>query len=56
VRAVSDEEIAWKSYGTRQYHDLNVRSMRTMREVEAYTEVEPDRKRIVFDEPHKPKK
>jgi phenylacetic acid degradation protein len=29
--------------------------MRTMREVEAYTEVEPDRQRIVFDEPHKPK-
>jgi phenylacetic acid degradation protein len=55
VRAVSDEEIAWKSYGTRQYHDLNVRSMRTMREVEALTEVEPDRPRIVFDEPHKPK-
>jgi phenylacetic acid degradation protein len=56
VRAVSDEEIAWKSYGTRQYHDLNVRSMRTMREVESLTEVEPDRQRIVFDEPHKPKK
>jgi phenylacetic acid degradation protein len=55
VRAVSDEEIAWKSYGTRQYHDLNVRSMRTMREVEALTEAEPDRRRIVFDEPHKPK-
>ena len=56
VRAVSDEEIAWKSHGTRQYHDLNVRSMRTMREVEALTEVEPDRRRIVFDEPHKPKR
>jgi len=55
VRAVSDEEIAWKSYGTRQYHDLNVRSMRTMREVEALTDVEPGRPRIVFDEPHKPK-
>jgi phenylacetic acid degradation protein len=55
VRAVSDEEIAWKSYGTRQYHDLNVRSMKAMREVEALTEVEPDRQRIVFDEPHKPK-
>jgi phenylacetic acid degradation protein len=53
--AVSDDEIAWKSYGTRQYHDLNVRSMRTMREVEAFTEVEPGRQRIVFDEPHKPK-
>ncbi len=56
VRAVSDEEIAWKSYGTRQYHDLNVRSMKRMREVEALTEAEPDRQRIVFDEPHKPKK
>jgi phenylacetic acid degradation protein len=56
VRAVSDEEIAWKSYGTRQYHDLNVRSMRTMREVDALTDVEPGRRRIVFDEPHKPKK
>jgi phenylacetic acid degradation protein len=29
--------------------------MKTMREVEAYTEAEPDRPRIVFDEPHKPK-
>jgi phenylacetic acid degradation protein len=56
VRAVSDEEIAWKSYGTRQYHDLNLRSLRTIREVEALTEPEPERKRIVFDEPHKPKK
>ena len=55
VRAVSDEEIAWKSYGTRQYHDLNLRSMRTMREVEAFTEAEPGRPRLVFDEPHKPK-
>jgi phenylacetic acid degradation protein len=55
VRAVTDEEIAWKSYGTRQYHDLNVRSLRTMREVEALTEVEPGRGRMVFDEPHKPK-
>jgi phenylacetic acid degradation protein len=55
VRAVSDEEIAWKSHGTRQYHDLNLRSMRTMREVEALTEAEPGRRRIVFDEPHKPK-
>jgi phenylacetic acid degradation protein len=30
--------------------------MRTMREVEALTAPEPDRQRIVFDEPHKPKK
>ena len=56
VRAVSDEEIAWKSYGTRQYHDLAVRSMRSLREVEALTEVEEGRGRMVFDAPHKPKK
>jgi len=56
VRPVTDEEIAWKSYGTRQYHDLNERSMRSMREVEALLEPEPDRRRMVFDEPHKPKK
>lgn len=55
MREVSDEEIAWKSYGTRQYHDLNARSMRSLREVDAFTEVEPDRKRLVFDEPHKRK-
>jgi phenylacetic acid degradation protein len=56
IRAVSNEEIAWKSYGTRQYHDLALRSMQSLREVEALTEVEPDRARMVFDEPHKPKK
>jgi len=55
MREVTDEEIAWKSYGTRQYHDLNARSIRSLREVEAFTEVEPGRKRLVFDEPHKPK-
>jgi phenylacetic acid degradation protein len=53
---VSDEEIAWKSYGTRQYHDLAVRSMQSLREVEALAEVEPGRGRMVFDEPHRPKK
>jgi phenylacetic acid degradation protein len=56
MRAVTDEELAWKSYGTRQYHDLNLRSLQTMREVEAFTEVEPGRQRLVFDEPHRPKK
>ncbi|WP_317204829.1 phenylacetic acid degradation protein PaaY [Janthinobacterium sp.] len=46
IRALSDEELAWKSGGTAQYHELAVRSMRSMREVEALTEVEADRKRI----------
>jgi phenylacetic acid degradation protein len=48
VREVTEDEVKWKSYGTKQYHDLAVRSMQTMREVEALTEVEPDRKRIDF--------
>jgi phenylacetic acid degradation protein len=56
VREVTDEEVKWKSFGTRQYHDLAVRSMQTMREVEALTEVEPDRKRMEFGpDAHKPK-
>jgi phenylacetic acid degradation protein len=56
VRTVSDEEVQWKSFGTKQYHDLAVRSMQTMHEVEALTEVEPDRKRIEFGpDAHKPK-
>jgi len=46
VRELSDKDIAWKSFGTRQYHDLARRSMQTMREVDALTEVEPDRQRI----------
>ena len=56
MRAVTDEELAWKSYGTRQYHDLTVRSLRSLRETEALSEVEPGRRRLVFDEPHRPKK
>jgi phenylacetic acid degradation protein len=56
VRALSDEDIAWKSFGTRQYHDLVVRSQQSMREVEALTEVEPGRKRIDFGpDMHSPK-
>ncbi|MFC3109991.1 phenylacetic acid degradation protein PaaY [Undibacterium arcticum] len=46
VRALSDEEIAWKSNGTAQYQALAERSLRTMQQVEALTEAEPDRKRV----------
>jgi phenylacetic acid degradation protein len=57
MRALTDEDVQWKSFGTRQYHELNVRSLQTMREVEALTEVEPDRRGIVFttETMHKPK-
>jgi phenylacetic acid degradation protein len=49
VRALSDDDVAWKSFGTRQYHELAVRSLQTMREVDADTAVAPDRGRIAFD-------
>jgi phenylacetic acid degradation protein len=49
VRELTDDEIAWKSSGTRQYQELALRSLRTMREVEALTEVETDRQRIAWD-------
>jgi phenylacetic acid degradation protein len=56
VRELEDREIAWKSFGTTQYHDLAVRSMQTMRETESKDEVEPDRKRIEFGfDTHQPK-
>ena len=46
VRTLTDKEVAWKSFGTAQYHQLAVRSMQTMREVDAFTEVEAGRQRI----------
>jgi phenylacetic acid degradation protein len=49
VRALSDQDVAWKSFGTRQYHELAVRSLQTMREVDADTVAASDRKRIDFD-------
>jgi len=56
VRALTDDEITWKTFGTAQYHDLTVRSLATMREVEAFTEAEHDRHRIVFGaNAHRPK-
>ncbi len=54
IRELSDKEIQWKSQGTAQYQDLAVRSLKTMREVEALTTVEPDRKRLEIDVTVKP--
>ena len=45
LRPVTDEEIAWKREGTADYQRLAIRSLKTMREVERLTEVEPDRPR-----------
>ncbi|MGJ9417101.1 phenylacetic acid degradation protein PaaY [Massilia sp. CMS3.1] len=47
MRALTEEDIKWKSFGTHQYHQLTTRSLNTMREVEAFTEIEPNRP--VFD-------
>ena len=49
TRAVSEQDIKWKNSGTAHYHELSIRSMQTMQEVDALTEVEPDRRRIVAD-------
>lgn len=57
MRELTDDDVQWKSFGTRQYHELAVRSHQSMREVDALLEVEPDRQRIAFDADgmHKPK-
>ena len=49
VRQVSDQELKWKEGGTAQYHELAVRSMQTMREVEPDTEVSAERQRMQWD-------
>jgi phenylacetic acid degradation protein len=46
LRPLTDEEIAWKTDGTRTYQDLALRSLRTMRETVALSAIEPDRPRI----------
>jgi phenylacetic acid degradation protein len=48
VRALTEQEIAWKSEGTELYQDLARRSLATMIETVALAEVEADRKRIVL--------
>jgi phenylacetic acid degradation protein len=56
VRELTEKEVKWKTFGTAQYHDLNLRSLQSMREVEALTEVEPGRRRIEFGpDAHAPK-
>jgi phenylacetic acid degradation protein len=45
-RTLSPEELRWKKDNMHLYQQLAVRSATTMREVEALTAVEPNRKRI----------
>ncbi|MDH5353432.1 MAG: phenylacetic acid degradation protein PaaY [Gammaproteobacteria bacterium] len=46
IRELSDEEIAWKETGTRDYQQLTRRCLASLEEVQALTEEEPDRPRI----------
>lgn len=43
VRAVRDEEAAWKKEGTEAYHDLTRRCLESLVETQPLTEAEPDR-------------
>jgi phenylacetic acid degradation protein len=46
VKSLSEGEMAWKREATRLYQELAVRSLNTMRETEALTAAEPDRRRF----------
>src|SRR4029077_13345157 len=46
VRALTDQELAWKVEGTQSYQELARRSLATMVETVALTAAEPGRKRI----------
>ncbi len=50
IRALSDDEIAWKIDGTRTYQDLARRSLATMTECDPLDNVEPGRPRIHMPE------
>ena len=50
MRELSELEMAWKVEGTGVYLNLARRCHTTMRQVEALTAVEPDRKRIALPE------
>jgi phenylacetic acid degradation protein len=50
VRALTEQEIAWKVEGTQSYQDLAKRSLKTMVETEALSAPEPNRKRIELPE------
>jgi phenylacetic acid degradation protein len=51
VRTLSDQEIEWKFKGTLEYQQLAVRCRENLQEVAPLTAVEPDRKRLRFDNP-----
>jgi phenylacetic acid degradation protein len=50
VRALTEQELAWKAEGTRSYQDLTMRSLATMVETEPLPAPESDRRRIPLPE------
>jgi len=46
LRSLTEQELVWKQDNMHLYQQLAVRSMKTMKEVDALREVEPNRKRI----------
>ena len=50
VRALTEQELAWKVEGTQSYQDLTRRSLATMVETEPLSAPEPDRPRIELPE------
>ena len=46
LRELTDEEVTWKTDGTRTYQDLTRRCLATMVETDPLTEMEPGRKRF----------
>ena len=50
VRELTADELAWKVDGTRQYQNLALRSLASLRETAALTEAEPGRKRLSLPE------
>lgn len=55
IRILTEQEMVWKKQGTREYQVLVGRCQQTLAEVEPLTAVEPDRKRLEFDENLQPK-
>lgn len=48
VRAMTEEEVFWKTEGTTEYQRLAAVSLRTLRAVDAFTEIEPGRQASPF--------
>lgn len=53
-RELTEQELTWKVEGTRNYQDLTLRCVTTMREVQPLPRMEHDRKRLRFPESVRP--